>query len=43
MFHPENAIPVLSWFDDPNDTVLRDLIPFMRDLAVADDIYKLLR
>lgn len=43
MFHPENAVPVLSWFEDASDTVLKDMIPFMRELAEAKDIYPLLR
>lgn len=43
MFHPENAVPCLSWFEDENDTVLKDMIPFMRELAEAKDIYPLLR
>jgi RNA polymerase II subunit A small phosphatase-like protein len=42
MFHPRNAVPILSWFDDPNDTALRDLIPAFQRLAAADDIYPVL-
>eukprot|EP00045_Choanoeca_perplexa_P004656 m.39646 g.39646 ORF g.39646 m.39646 type:complete len:239 (-) comp12689_c0_seq3:822-1538(-) len=42
MFHPRNAVPILSWFDDPNDTALRDLIPDFERLAAADDIYPVL-
>lgn len=33
MFHPENAVPIDSWFDDMNDTELLDLIPFLEDLT----------
>lgn len=29
-FQPCNAIPITSWFDDPNDTELEDLMPVMR-------------
>lgn len=29
-FQPCNAIPCTSWFDDPNDTELLDLIPVMK-------------
>jgi len=29
-FQPTNAVPCLSWFDDPNDTQLRDLLPCLR-------------
>eukprot|EP00730_Choanoeca_flexa_P017701 TRINITY_DN8557_c0_g3_i1.p1 TRINITY_DN8557_c0_g3~~TRINITY_DN8557_c0_g3_i1.p1 ORF type:complete len:239 (+),score=29.97 TRINITY_DN8557_c0_g3_i1:224-940(+) len=42
MFHPSNAVPILSWFDDPTDTALRDLVPFFEELAKADNIYPLL-
>jgi RNA polymerase II subunit A small phosphatase-like protein len=38
LWHPENAIPVLSWFDDMNDTELLDLVPFMEDLTSVDDV-----
>jgi len=30
---------VLSWFDDPTDRALLDLIPFFENLAKADDVY----
>ena len=38
MFHPANAIPIASWFDDKNDTELLDLIPFLQDLNLVDDV-----
>lgn len=38
LFHPENAIPIESWFDDPNDTELNDLIPFLQECAKAKDV-----
>ncbi len=28
IFHPNNAVPVSSWFNDPHDAELVDLIPF---------------
>ncbi|EDV27007.1 uncharacterized protein TRIADDRAFT_15923, partial [Trichoplax adhaerens] len=37
-FHPENAVPIRSWFDDPADNELLDLIPFFEGLAQADDV-----
>ncbi|OQR75790.1 carboxy-terminal domain RNA polymerase II polypeptide A small phosphatase 1-like [Tropilaelaps mercedesae] len=45
MFHPDNAVPVGSWFDDMSDTELRDLIPFFETLAHAppQDVHGLLR
>ncbi|KAM3607021.1 uncharacterized protein V6R79_000749 [Siganus canaliculatus] len=42
IFHPENAVPVASWFDDMNDTELLDLIPFFQRLSKADDVYDFL-
>jgi RNA polymerase II subunit A small phosphatase-like protein len=42
-FHPDNAIPVQSWFDDMNDTELVDLAPFLDKLSKVDNVYQLLR
>lgn len=42
IFHPDNAVPVTSWFDDMSDTELRDLIPFFETLGKADNIYNFL-
>ncbi|WFC95148.1 protein-serine/threonine phosphatase [Malassezia brasiliensis] len=38
IFHPSNAVPVSSWFNDPHDTELTDLSPFLQDLVAVDDI-----
>ncbi|KAJ2918507.1 hypothetical protein MD484_g1888, partial [Candolleomyces efflorescens] len=38
IFHPNNAVPVSSWFNDPHDTELTDLVPFLTDLATVDDV-----
>ena len=38
LFHPHNAVPVSSWFNDPHDTELADLCPFLEDLARAMDV-----
>ncbi|GFT54324.1 carboxy-terminal domain RNA polymerase II polypeptide A small phosphatase 1 [Nephila pilipes] len=43
IFHPDNAVPVNSWFDDMSDTELRDLIPFFEQLSKIDDVYTVLR
>ncbi|KAK8853191.1 hypothetical protein IAR55_003893 [Kwoniella newhampshirensis] len=38
IFHPNNAVPVSTWFNDPHDTELTDLCPFLADLATVDDV-----
>lgn len=38
VFSQENAIPVESWFDDPNDTELLELIPFLEKMNKADNV-----
>lgn len=38
IFHPTNAVPVSSWFNDPHDTELTDLCPFLEDLCDVNDI-----
>lgn len=38
IFHPANAVPVSSWFNDPHDTELTDLCPFLQDLCDVDDV-----
>ncbi|KAL8591190.1 E3 SUMO-protein ligase SIZ2 [Nucella lapillus] len=43
IFHPDNAVPVSSWFDDTADSELRDLIPFFENLAGVDTVYTLLK
>lgn len=42
-FQPENAIPIESWFDDPDDNELHQLIPILEALAKVDDIPKAIR
>eukprot|EP01086_Lenisia_limosa_P013065 TRINITY_DN41862_c0_g1_i1.p1 TRINITY_DN41862_c0_g1~~TRINITY_DN41862_c0_g1_i1.p1 ORF type:complete len:276 (-),score=37.59 TRINITY_DN41862_c0_g1_i1:123-950(-) len=37
-FHPENAIGISSWFSDPHDTDLSDLLPFLEDLANVNSV-----
>ncbi|KAK7113827.1 carboxy-terminal domain RNA polymerase II polypeptide A small phosphatase 1-like isoform X2 [Littorina saxatilis] len=43
IFHPDNAVPVSSWFDDMSDTELMDLMPFFENLAQVDNVYSLLK
>jgi RNA polymerase II subunit A small phosphatase-like protein len=38
IFHPHNAVPVSSWFNDPHDAELTDLIPFLADLTGVSDV-----
>jgi CTD small phosphatase-like protein 2 len=39
----DNGIPILIWFDDPEDHELLDLIPFLDTLSQASDVRPLLR
>ncbi|XP_037596750.1 carboxy-terminal domain RNA polymerase II polypeptide A small phosphatase 1 isoform X4 [Cebus imitator] len=43
VFHPDNAVPVASWFDNMSDTELHDLLPFFEQLSRVDDVYSVLR
>ncbi|KAK4706112.1 carboxy-terminal domain RNA polymerase II polypeptide A small phosphatase, partial [Phenoliferia sp. Uapishka_3] len=38
VFHVNNAVPISSWFNDPHDTELTDLVPFLTDLERVDDV-----
>jgi len=38
IFHPTNAIPVTSWFNDLEDNELFELIPFLIDLKKVDNV-----
>ncbi|XP_022918869.1 phosphatase Herzog [Onthophagus taurus] len=42
IFHPDNAVPVASWFDDMSDSELLDLIPFFERLSKMDNVYTVL-
>jgi len=37
-FHPENAVPILSWYDDPDDRCLFEMIPLLEALSQVDDV-----
>lgn len=43
IFQPSNAIPIPSWFDDQNDTALKDLIPVLEHLAGVADVRECLQ
>ncbi|XP_063075167.1 CTD (carboxy-terminal domain, RNA polymerase II, polypeptide A) small phosphatase-like b isoform X2 [Engraulis encrasicolus] len=42
IFHPENAVPVRSWFDDMEDMELLELLPFFEGLSKEEDVYAVL-
>lgn len=39
---PQNAIPIPSWFSDPNDTALLNLLPFLDALRFTADVRSVL-
>ncbi|EZA47215.1 hypothetical protein DMN91_000179 [Ooceraea biroi] len=42
IFHPDNAVPVASWFDDMTDSELLDLIPFFERVSNVENVYTVL-
>jgi len=38
LFHPDHAIAIGSWFDDPNDTELLDMMNFLGEMSTCDDV-----
>ena len=39
LFQPENALPIVSWFENTQDWVLLDYIPILQGLAVTNDVW----
>lgn len=37
-FQPENGVPILSWYDDPEDVELMRFVPGLKSLAKVDDV-----
>ena len=37
-FQPENGIPILSWYDDPDDRELMRFVPSLKMLAQVEDV-----
>ncbi|KAK1797036.1 hypothetical protein P4O66_008429 [Electrophorus voltai] len=40
--HPDNAIPIKSWFSDPSDTALLNLLPMLDALRFTSDVRSVL-
>ncbi len=38
----DNAIPIKSWFSDPHDTALLDLLPLLDALRFTNDVRSVL-
>ena len=42
-FQPENALPIISWYDDKEDRCLYEYIPFLIAIATVDDVRVILQ
>eukprot|EP01135_Chromosphaera_perkinsii_P007367 Nk52_evm15s805 gene=Nk52_evmTU15s805 len=42
LFHPENALPIRSWFDDEEDTELLKILPVLEDISKVNDAREIL-
>ena len=40
--YPDNAIPIKSWFSDPSDTALLELLPVLDALRLVSDVRSVL-
>lgn len=42
LFQPENALPILSWYEDMRDRELYRFMPVLEKLAYVDDLRRYL-
>lgn len=42
IFHPECALPTISWYDDMNDKELFLFLPILEGLSKVNDVWKYL-
>lgn len=38
LFQPDNALPIISWYDDESDRCLFDYQPFLIELSKVRDV-----
>ena len=43
LFQPDNAMPIKSWYEGMDDTLLYDYIPFLIQLSKVDDVRPVLK
>ena len=43
LFQPENAMPAVSWYEDPNDEELLRVATLLEHMAYEDDVRKVIR
>jgi len=41
-FQVNNGIPIKSWYDDPTDSALMSLLPFLEKLVDVEDVRPLI-
>lgn len=42
LWHPQNAIPITSWFSEQKDVELLEMIQFLKDLSGVVDVRSVL-
>lgn len=43
LFQPDNALPIVSWYEDKEDRCLYEYIPFLIKLSQVDDVRPILK